>query len=130
MTTEEDAQTAALQEYFDSNTPAGYGASFRAGWEAGRGFERREQIEPTRAVYEQGVRVVQAEKDAEIERLNRLVDTISRALARYQDEEQEVGGDDPVDHPYQRRGSWSHDDWCAAQGCTSKASVHQESARP
>jgi hypothetical protein len=33
---EEDAQTAALQEYFDSNTPAGYGASFRAGWEAGR----------------------------------------------------------------------------------------------
>lgn len=36
MTTEEDAQTAALQEYFDSDTPAGYGASFRAGWAAGR----------------------------------------------------------------------------------------------
>lgn len=34
--TEEDAQTAALQEYFDSSTPAGYGASFRAGWNAGR----------------------------------------------------------------------------------------------
>lgn len=33
---EEDAQTAALQEYFDSDTPAGYGASFRAGWAAGR----------------------------------------------------------------------------------------------
>lgn len=36
---EEDAQTAALQEYFDSNTPAGYGASFRAGWTAGRIYE-------------------------------------------------------------------------------------------
>jgi DNA-directed RNA polymerase subunit RPC12/RpoP len=36
MTTEEDAQKAALQEYFDSDTPAGYGASFRAGWAAGR----------------------------------------------------------------------------------------------
>jgi hypothetical protein len=27
---EEDAQTAALQEYFDSDKPAGYGAAFRA----------------------------------------------------------------------------------------------------
>ena len=36
---EEDAQTAALQEYFDSNAPAGYGASFRAGWSAGRIYE-------------------------------------------------------------------------------------------
>jgi DNA-directed RNA polymerase subunit RPC12/RpoP len=38
MATEEDAQTAALQEYFDSDTPAGYGASFRAGWAAGRAW--------------------------------------------------------------------------------------------
>lgn len=37
---EEDAQTAALQEYFDGNKPAGYGASFRAGWDAGRDYER------------------------------------------------------------------------------------------
>lgn len=36
MSDEEDAQTAALQEYYDSNRPAGYGASFRAGWDAGR----------------------------------------------------------------------------------------------
>jgi hypothetical protein len=63
--------------------------------------------------------------EAELDRLNRLVDTLSRALARYQDEELEVGGDDPTDHPYQRRGSWSHDDWCAVEGCTSKASAHQ-----
>lgn len=63
--------------------------------------------------------------DAEIERLNRLVGTLSRALGRYQDEEQEVGGDELADHPYQRRGSWSHDDWCAVEGCTSKASAHQ-----
>lgn len=46
---------------------------------------------------------------AEVERLNRLVDTLSRALARYQEEDEEVGGDDPADHPYQRRGSWSGD---------------------
>lgn len=66
-----------------------------------------------------------AEKaEAEVERLNRLVDTLSRALARYQDEENEVGGDDPADHPYQRRGSWSGDDWCAVEGCTSKAAAH------
>ena len=60
----------------------------------------------------------------EVDRLNRLVDTLTRALARYQDEELEPGGDEPADHPYQRRGSWSHDDWCAVQGCTSKASAH------
>ena len=39
MTPEEDAQTAALQEYFEDNTPAGYGAAFRAGWKAGRVYE-------------------------------------------------------------------------------------------
>jgi hypothetical protein len=60
----------------------------------------------------------------ECRRLNVLVDTLSRALARYQDEEDEVGGDDPDDHPYQRRGSWSADDWCAVEDCTSKASAH------
>ena len=68
-----------------------------------------------------------AERDrlqTENERLNRLVETLSRALARYQDEGQEVGGDEPADHPYQRRGSWSSDDWCAVEGCTSKASAH------
>lgn len=53
--------------------------------------------------------------EAEVDRLNRLVDTLSRALARYQEEEDEVGGDDPANHPYQRRGSWSHDDWCAKE---------------
>ena len=37
---DEDAQTAALQEYFDSNKPAGYGASFRAGWNAARASDR------------------------------------------------------------------------------------------
>lgn len=62
--------------------------------------------------------------EAEVDRLNRLVDTLSRALARYQAEEDEIGGDDPADHPYQRRGSWSGDDWCAVEGCTSKASAH------
>ena len=62
---------------------------------------------------------------AEVDRLNRLVDTLSRALARYQDEEDEVGSDDIADHPYQRRGSWSHDDWCAVDGCTSRASAHE-----
>jgi hypothetical protein len=36
---EEDAQTAALQEYFEDNRPAGYGAAFRAGWDAGRRYE-------------------------------------------------------------------------------------------
>lgn len=61
----------------------------------------------------------------EVDRLNRLVATLSRALQRYQDEEDEAyGGDDPVDHPYQRRGSWSGDDWCAVEGCTSRASAH------
>ncbi len=39
MTPEEDAQTAALQTYFEDNTPAGYGASFRAGWREGRIYE-------------------------------------------------------------------------------------------
>ena len=64
---------------------------------------------------------------AEVRRLNALVDTVSRALSRYQQEDDiEVGGDAPADHPYQRRGSWSHDDWCAVDGCTSKASAHQE----
>lgn len=62
--------------------------------------------------------------EQEVERLTRLVDTLSRALARYQEEEEEVGGDAPADHPYQRRGSWSGDDWCAVEGCTSKASAH------
>ena len=33
---EEDVQTTALQEYFDSNAPAGYGAAFRAGWAAAK----------------------------------------------------------------------------------------------
>lgn len=61
----------------------------------------------------------------ENDRLNRLVDTLSRALVRYQaEEEDEVGGDDMADHPYQRRGSWSGDDWCAVEGCTSRASAH------
>lgn len=62
--------------------------------------------------------------ESEVDRLNRLVETLSRALARYQDEEDEVGGDEVADHPYQRRGSWSHDDWCAVDGCTSKVSAH------
>ncbi len=31
---EEDAQTAALQEYFDNYAPASSEASFRAGWQA------------------------------------------------------------------------------------------------
>ncbi len=67
-----------------------------------------------------------AEARAEVDRLNRLVETLSRALMRYQadEDEDEVGGDEPADHPYQRRGSWSHDDWCAAEGCTSRASAH------
>jgi hypothetical protein len=64
------------------------------------------------------------ELKAEVSRLNRLVDTLSRALARYQDEEDEVGGGEVADHPYQRRGSWSGDDWCAVEGCTSRASAH------
>jgi hypothetical protein len=64
------------------------------------------------------------EMQAEITRLNTLVETLSRALARYQSEEDEVGGDDPADHPYRRRGSWSGDDWCAVEGCTSKESAH------
>jgi hypothetical protein len=65
-----------------------------------------------------------AELTKEIDRLNRLVETLSRALGRYQDDEIEVGGDAPADHPYQRRGSWSGDDWCTVEGCTSKASAH------
>jgi hypothetical protein len=69
---EDDAQTAALQEYFDSNTPAGYGASFRAGWQAGR-------------IYEVGV--CTHALGAEVQRLNTLVSTLSRALMRYQDAE-------------------------------------------
>lgn len=36
------------------------------------------------------------------------------------------GSDVPVDHPYQRRGSWSADDWCAVDGCTSRPSAHAE----
>jgi hypothetical protein len=40
---EEDAQTAALQVYFEDNRPAGYGASFRAGWDAGRDYAARER---------------------------------------------------------------------------------------
>lgn len=66
----------------------------------------------------------QDELRSEVERLNRLVETLSRALQRYQDEEVEAGGDDPADHPYQRRGSWSGDDWCAVEGCTSRPSAH------
>ena len=61
----------------------------------------------------------------EVDRLNRLVDTLSRALARYQEEEEDVGGDDVVDHPYLRRGSWSGDDWCAVDGCTSNPAAHR-----
>lgn len=34
------------------------------------------------------------------------------------------GSDDPANHVYQRRGSWSGDDWCAVEGCTSRPSVH------
>ena len=46
MTTpEEDAQTAALQEYFDSHQPAGYGASFRAGWDAGKRWAFKRDLE-------------------------------------------------------------------------------------
>ena len=64
-------------------------------------------------------------RGVEVERLNRLVDTVTRALMRYQEEEDAAyGGDDPVDHPYRRRGSWSGDDWCAVDGCTSRASAH------
>lgn len=84
-----------------------------------------ERDNPKRLV--EHVLALMAERDAarrEVERLNRLVETLSRVLARYQDEEQEVGGDDSADHPYQRRGSWSHDDRCAVEGCTSKASAH------
>ena len=63
--------------------------------------------------------------EQEIDRLNRLVSTLSRALQRYQGEEDDAyGGDDPADHPYQRRGSWSGDDWCAVEGCTSKPTAH------
>lgn len=65
-------------------------------------------------------------RGAENERLNRLVDTLTRALARYQAGDEEVGGDDAVDHPYQRRGSWSGDEWCAVAGCTSRPSAHAE----
>lgn len=35
------------------------------------------------------------------------------------------GADIPVSHPYQRRGSWSADDWCAVDGCTSRPSAHK-----
>jgi hypothetical protein len=43
---------------------------------------------------QKAVDTVKADLTKEIERLNTLVDTLSRALARYQDEEDEVGGDD------------------------------------
>jgi hypothetical protein len=69
---EEDAQTAALQEYFDGNTPAGYGAAFRAGWDAGKRWGATEVPGWTTLIDER-------------DRLNRLVDTLSRALMRYQD---------------------------------------------
>jgi hypothetical protein len=48
MADDEDAQTAALQEYFDSNKPAGYGASFRAGWNAARVTDRTAEVEAMR----------------------------------------------------------------------------------
>jgi hypothetical protein len=86
-----------------------------------------ERDNPKRLVEHTLALMVERDKaNAEVDRLTRLVDTLSRGLARYQDEEDEVGGDDQVDHPYQRRGSWSHDDWCAVEGCTSKASAHRE----
>jgi hypothetical protein len=35
------------------------------------------------------------------------------------------GSDDPADHLYQRRASWSGDYWCAVEGCTSAPVAHK-----
>lgn len=38
---EDDAVRAALSQYYDSDRPVGYAALFRAGWDAGRVWEKK-----------------------------------------------------------------------------------------
>jgi hypothetical protein len=45
---EDDAVRAALQEYYEDNRPAGYGAAFRAGWEAHKQWAATPIPEPIR----------------------------------------------------------------------------------
>jgi len=66
---EDDAVRAALSQYYDSSRPAGYAASFRAGWDAGR-------------IHEAGVCTHGRESDAALE----TAESVAQMAAHDRDE--------------------------------------------